>query len=100
MPVDGALNAPGLTAVVTNTRSRQTMGEDQPRPGMSTLQATFVVVDQCCGRTGPSAMPLPPGPRNCGHPDGSAPRGLTLRRSDTDSATDGATAERRIRYLY
>ena len=62
MPVDGALNAPGLIAVVTNTRSRQTMGDDQPRPGRSTAQATLSAVDQRSGSVDSSATPAPPGP--------------------------------------
>lgn len=70
MPVDGALNAPGLMAEVTNTRSRHTMGDDQPRPGTSVDHATFRETDQVSGRDDASAIPDPAGPRNCGHPDG------------------------------
>src|SRR5688572_14584675 len=72
MPVDGALNVPGLTAEVRNTRSRQTIGDDHPRPGTSMLQATLVVVDQFCGSVEPSATPPPSGPRNRGQSPGPA----------------------------
>ena len=72
MPVEGALKAPGLTAVVTYTRSRQTMGDDQPRPGTSATQATLFLSDHCCGNLDSSATPAPPGPRNCGHSLGPA----------------------------
>ena len=70
MPVDGALNVPGEIADVTYTRSRQTMGDDQPRPGTSIDHATFSVVDQRSGSDDSSAMPDPDGPRNCGHSEG------------------------------
>src|SRR5687767_14259810 len=74
MPVDGALNVPGLTAEVTNTRSRHTIGDDHPRPGISTAHATFSDVDHFSGSDDWSATPAPPGPRNCGHSDGPAAR--------------------------
>src|SRR5689334_22763751 len=72
MPVEGALNAPALTAEVTNTRPPETIGEDQPRPGTSTDQATCSVADQRRGGAEPSAIPFPPGPRNCGQSVGGA----------------------------
>src|SRR2546427_2739215 len=42
------------------------MGDDQPRPGISTFHATFSVADQCSGRLVLSATPRALGPRNCG----------------------------------
>ncbi|MFI5380147.1 MAG: hypothetical protein ACHRHE_12685 [Tepidisphaerales bacterium] len=55
---------PSLRAVVRKMRSPQTTGEDQPRPGTSTDQATFWVVDQVVGRPAASETPREPGPRN------------------------------------
>ena len=88
MPVDGALKAPLFTADVTNTRSRQTIGDDQPRPGTSATQATFSVVDHRMGRAADvSATPFPPGPRNWGQllesaaPDGRAAAATAVSRT-------------------
>src|SRR4051794_13538076 len=81
MPVEAALNAPLFTAEVTNTRSPETIGDDQPPPGSSATHATFSVVGRRAGRGGAWATPLPPGPRNCGQGPASAPReGLTPAR--------------------
>src|SRR5215207_1835595 len=68
MPFPGALKALALTAEVTNTRSPQTIGDDQPRPGRSAVQATCSVVDHDTGSRASSAMPAAFGPRNCGQP--------------------------------
>ena len=101
MPVDGALNAPGLTAVVTKTRSRQTMGDDQPRPGTSTAQATFSVVDQVLAAASiRSATPDPPGPRNCGHSSGPAARiAGTSGNEQASRAAAGANIDFRMRHF-
>ncbi len=64
MPVDPALNRPEFTAEVTNTRPRATIGDDQPRPGISATQATFSVVDHFVGKIEASATPAPWAPRN------------------------------------
>src|SRR5581483_12450946 len=47
------------------TRSPQTTGEDQPRPGTSAFQRTFLLVSQVSGGSAPWATPAA-GPRNCG----------------------------------
>ena len=57
---------PEFTTVVRRTRSPQTIGDDQPRPGKSVFQATFSVADQRSGNPSPVATPFEPGPRNCG----------------------------------
>src|SRR6266487_794598 len=50
------------------------MGDDQPRPAISTFHATFSLVLQRSGRLGFSATPSDAGPRNCGQfADASAP---------------------------
>ena len=67
MPVDGALNAPGLIAEVTNTVLFHATGDDQPRPLTSTLHATLSFADHVVGSLPSSRMPAPAGPRNCGH---------------------------------
>src|SRR5512139_3138744 len=92
MPVDGALNAPGEIAEVTNTRSPQTMGDDQPRPGTSMDQATLSVFDHRSGSDEPSATPAPCGPRNWGHSVGPpAPMAAV-----SVSPTSRVTARRRM----
>jgi len=87
MPVDGALNAPGLIAEVTNTVSFQATGEDQPRPFTSTLHLTLSFADQVVGSVPSIRIPAPPGPRNCGHansgarPDANEPLKRTIART-------------------
>src|SRR5713101_679022 len=49
------------------TWSPQTIGEDQPRPGTSTFQATLIVVDHFVGSVAMAETARPDGPRNCGH---------------------------------
>jgi hypothetical protein len=60
------LNAPAFTAVVRYTRSPHAIGDDQPRPGISALHATFSAFDQRRGRLDESATPEPSAPRNWG----------------------------------
>src|SRR5688500_109390 len=71
-PLVGFSVSMALTTLVTKTRSPATIGDDQPVPGTATRQAMFSVLLQCSGRLAPSAIPRPPGPRNCGHGDGVA----------------------------
>src|SRR4051794_8281417 len=52
-PFFGPSALPVLTAVVTNTLPSQTMGLDQPSPGMSAVQATFSVADHWSGSDSP-----------------------------------------------
>src|SRR5882672_7997418 len=55
------------------------MGDDQPFPGTSIFHATFSLVLQRSGRSGLSAMPIAPGPRNCGQfATGSAANGALV----------------------
>src|SRR5688572_29980969 len=53
-------------ALVRKTQSPQTMGDDQPRPGISRFHATFSVADQRSGSVVPRPMPRDFVPRNCG----------------------------------
>src|SRR5688500_19440865 len=80
MPLPGALKALVFTAEVTNTRSPQTIGDDQPRPGRSAVQATRSVADHETGSVASSAMPAPLGPRNCGHAGGAAATPMVVPR--------------------
>src|SRR5918996_6315908 len=66
MPVDGCLNAPGLSVEVTITWSPHTIGEDQPRPGICVFHLTFSLVDHRNGSPSIADTPRPAGPRNCG----------------------------------
>jgi hypothetical protein len=61
-----------LTTVVRKTRLFETMGDDQPRPGISVFQATFSVADQRSGNPGASETPRASGPRNWGQSDRAA----------------------------
>ena len=56
-----------LTTEVTKIFSPQTIGEDQPLPGIAVFQATFSVWLQVSGKFGSSTTPDESGPRNCGH---------------------------------
>ena len=67
MPVEGALNAPGLIAEVTNTVLFHATGDDQPRPLTSTLHATLSFVDHVVGNL-PSRMPAPAGRETAARP--------------------------------
>jgi hypothetical protein len=53
-------------AVVRNTLSPQTIGEDQPRPFTSTFHSTFSVADHLSGSPGCSATPREFSPRKDG----------------------------------
>src|SRR5206468_3727477 len=57
---------PSVTADVTKTRSPQTTGDDQPRPGTSTFQTTFWSGPQVSGSVAASATPACSPPRKDG----------------------------------
>src|SRR5262245_31530014 len=97
MPVDGCLNAPGLTVDVTITRSPHTFGDDQPRPGTPTLHATFFSADQLTGRLSMSATPRPDAPRNCGH---TVSAGATGAGSAIAAASSAIAISTRISAVY
>jgi hypothetical protein len=48
------------------TRSRQTIGEELPRPGTGVFQRTFWVADHVSGYVLPLTIPWPEGPRQRG----------------------------------
>ena len=96
-PFLGASSSPRLTAVVRNTRSPQTIGDDQPRPGTSVFQATFSVADQRSGRFGPLATPRAPGPRNCGQCSGVWPENApSMHIARTIAPSGNAIATERL----
>src|ERR671912_2680982 len=90
MPVDGALNAPGLIAEVTNTVLFHATGDDHPRPFTSTPHRMFSVADQVVGSLPSLKAPAPPGPRNCGHAIGGS-AAITRATESTDSTETRAT---------
>src|SRR5580658_1779341 len=53
--------------VVRKTFLPETIGEDQPRPGMSAVHSTFSDLDHLSGRLELMAEGLEEGPRNPGH---------------------------------
>ena len=71
VPIWGFFETPSVEDAVTNTLLPLTMGDDQPRPGMTAFHSTFSVLDQVSGRrmvdTG-----FPWGPRNRDHSGASA----------------------------
>ena len=81
-PLTGCGSSPALTAVVTNTCSPETIGELQPRPGMSMVQTTFSVSLQRSGRSGWSGATPASRPRN---------RGQSLLARATGSASSSTT---------
>src|SRR5207302_9425018 len=60
------LDCLSATAVVTNTLSPQTTGDDQPKPGTATFQRIFLSADHSSGIGAPPETPAMAGPRNCG----------------------------------
>src|SRR5678816_2672442 len=62
--------APGTTspstAVVTNTRLPQTIGDECPRPGIAAFHLMFEVGVHVAGRFFSVEIPEPSGPRHCG----------------------------------
>src|SRR5262245_12829581 len=69
-----------VMAVVTNTLSPETIGQDQAAPGTSTFQATFLSGPHSAG-IGSADSPLPPGPRNCGQSPPPAAAGTRAPRA-------------------
>src|SRR5262249_22636475 len=57
---------PLLVAVVTITRSPHTIGEDQPKPGISAFQTTLELALHSIGTPVSEEMPCPVGPRKPG----------------------------------
>ena len=53
-------------AVVSQTRSAITTGDDRPRPGIVTFQAMLLLSLQVRGTLRAVELPSPCGPRNCG----------------------------------
>ena len=64
-----------------NTLSPHTIGEAQPRPGISTFQATFSVADHFAERNSPDPIPRAPGPRNWGQLDASVAKDASIRKT-------------------
>src|SRR5205823_8300830 len=94
-----------LTTEVTKTRSPQTTGDDQPRPGISVRQATFFVVLHESGSFLPSATGPAEPPRNCGQlssarttgAQNNSPSTLNLRRMQTIPSEMGHGGTRKTR---
>jgi hypothetical protein len=61
---------PSSVAVVTQTWSPHTTGEDQPKSWMGRFQTTFSVSLQASGSRAASACPFARGLRNCGRCSG------------------------------
>ena len=72
----------GLVAV-TKTRSRQTIGLDQPLPGMAVFQAIFLLADQVTGSPFSLEIPCRLGPRQQGQ---SSPRATPANSTEITRA--------------
>src|SRR6187455_535869 len=94
MPGDGCLNMPALIAVVTNTWSPQTIGDDHARPGISAAHATLIVVDHFVGSVATGETARPDGPRNCGQVlSGAGAAGTSVVTKRTTRESSWCTAE-------
>src|SRR5439155_22927161 len=77
------------TAWATNTRLPQTMGEEFPRSGKSTLQRTFSFVLHFSGRFFSEEAPVPSGPRQPGQlPAVEESAAVIVRRTATRAANE------------
>jgi hypothetical protein len=63
---------PSVVTVVRNTLRPFTIGDDHPRPGISTAHSTFSVLDHFSGNLPFATTGFASGPRNLGH-SGSTP---------------------------
>src|SRR5678816_629186 len=66
VPICGGLDLPSVVTVVRYTLPPVTIGEDQPRPGISCDHSTFSVLDQRSARRACVPTGFESGPRNCG----------------------------------
>src|SRR5215204_6988781 len=67
VPVCGGFDLPSVVTVVRYTLPPVTMGDDQPRPGISRDHSTFSVFDQRSASRAWAPTGFDSGPRNCGH---------------------------------
>src|SRR5688572_28692552 len=67
VPVCGGFDLPSVVTVVRYTLPPVTIGDDQPRPGISCDHSTFSVLDQRSTRRACVPTGFDSGPRNCGH---------------------------------
>ena len=80
------------TAVVTITRSSQTIGELEPRPGTATFHRTFRVSLHSTGGRACGASPVDSGPRHCGQKRSAG--GAERRRARSRPTRRGAGSGR------
>src|SRR5687768_15790253 len=66
VPVCGGFDLPSVVTVVTYTVPPCTIGEDHPRPGISSDHSTFSVFDQRSASRGLVPTGFESGPRNWG----------------------------------
>src|SRR5262249_27914524 len=66
VPICGGFDLPSVVTVVRYTFSPLTMGDDQPRPGISSDHSTFSVFDHRSASAASLPTGFESGPRNCG----------------------------------
>src|ERR1044072_4784692 len=67
VPVCGCFDLPSVVTVVRYTLPPVTIGDDQPRPGISCDHSTLSVLDQRSASRACVLTGFDCGPRNCGH---------------------------------
>ena len=81
-----------LIAEVTKTVFPHTMGDDQPRPGISRTHETFLSRDQRVGSDPLEATAEPPEPRNCGQFSSATDEARSAEKRQTPVATAALSA--------
>ena len=94
LPAGGASFSfsPVGTAVVRNSRSPQTIGDDRPSPGTAFFQRTFFVSDHSTGGLPAGADPVRLGPRQAGQPPSTSEAGSGAGIAAAMPASRPATA--------
>ena len=73
VPICGDFDGPSVVADVMNTFSPVTIGDDHPRPGISTDHSTFSVFPYVSASRAFVLTGFEAGPRNCGQAASSPP---------------------------
>src|SRR5512139_637963 len=84
-------------AVRRNTRSPQTTGEPEPRPGTSTFHRTFFVSLHSIGGSALGPTPVLSGPRHCPHADAADDADCADIAENADAAATNASDAAAVR---
>src|SRR6478735_3255690 len=92
-------NLPRSVVEVMKMRSPNTIGDDQPSPGISVFQATFSVPLQCSGKSLAAETPWPVGPRNRGQFSTARDIAATAKNDPKTAAASAQRLDCMIRFL-